>query len=79
MHARQEILAVRRWAKPRVARNAGVTQGMHVRPILVDPGVYLISSADGPMAGDEDIDVARRDLEPPQRGEGAFRVISSRV
>ena len=31
----------------------GVTQGVHVRPILVDPCVYLISSADGPVAGDE--------------------------
>ena len=58
-----------RWAEPRVAGNTGVTQGMHVRPILVDPGVYLISSADGPMAGDEDIDVVRHALEQPQRGE----------
>ena len=46
-----------------------VTQGVHVRPVLVDPYVYLISSADGPVAGDEDIDVARRALEQPQRGE----------
>jgi hypothetical protein len=38
----------------------GVTQGVHVRPILVDPCVYLIRSADGPVAGDEDIDVAGR-------------------
>ena len=42
---------------------------MHVGPILVDPCVYLISSADGPVAGDEDIDVARDALEQPQRGE----------
>lgn len=34
-----------------------VTQGVHVRPILVNPSVYLISSADGPVAGDDDIDV----------------------
>jgi len=47
----------------------GVTQGVHVRPILVDPCVYLISSADGPVAGDDDIDVARHALEQPQRGE----------
>ncbi len=47
----------------------GVTQGVHVRPILVDPCVYLISSADGPVAGDENIDVARRALDQPQRGE----------
>ena len=70
MHARQPVLAVRgRWADPRVGGNTGVTQGAHVRPILVDPCVYLISSADGPVAGDEDIDVARHALEQPQRGE----------
>ena len=57
----------------------GVTQGVHVRAVLFDPCAYLTCSGGGPMAGDEDIDVARRDLEPPQRGEGAFRVISSRV
>jgi hypothetical protein len=28
----------------------GVTQGVRVRPILVDPCVYLISFADGPVA-----------------------------
>ena len=46
-----------------------VTQGVHVRPILVDPCVYLISSADGPVAGDDDIDVVRHALEQPQRDE----------
>jgi hypothetical protein len=62
VHAGQPILAVRgRWADPRVAENIGVTQGVHVRPILIDPCVYLISSADGPVAGDDDIDVARHD------------------
>src|SRR6266508_212021 len=56
MHAGQPILAERgRWADPRVAGDTGVTQGMNVRAILVDPCVYLISSADGPVAGDEDI------------------------
>lgn len=58
-----------RWADPRVTGNMGVTQGVHVRPILVDACAYLISSADGPVAGDEDIDVVRRALEQPQRGE----------
>ena len=48
-----------RWADPRVVRSTGVTQGLHVRTILVDPCAYLISSADGPVAGDEDIYVAR--------------------
>ena len=52
-----------RWADPRVAENNGVTQGVHVRPILLDPCVYLISAADGPVAGDDDIDVVRRALE----------------
>src|SRR5260370_35327597 len=80
MHARQPILAVRgRWADPRVAGNMGVTQGVHVRPILVDPCVYLISSADGPVAGDEDIDVARHALEQPQRGEVVLDRISGVV
>ena len=42
---------------------------MHVRAILFDPCAYLISSADGPVARDEDIDVIRHALEQPQRGE----------
>jgi hypothetical protein len=42
---------------------------VHVRPILPDPCVYLISCADGPVAGHEDIDVARHALEQPQRGQ----------
>ena len=58
-----------RWADPRVADNLIVTQGLHVRPILVDPCAYLISSADGPVTRDKDIDVARHALEQPQRGE----------
>ena len=58
MHGGQPILAERgRWADPRVAGDTGVTQGMHVCPILVDPCVYLISSADGPVAGDDGVDV----------------------
>ena len=73
VHARQPILAVRgRWADPRVAENMGVTQGVHVRPILVDPCAYLISSADGPVAGDEDIDGRRPSCltcEPPPAQE----------
>src|SRR2546430_5682458 len=58
-----------RWADPRVTGNTALTQGEHVRPILVDPCGYLVSSADGPVAGDEDIDIARHALEQPQRGE----------
>ena len=75
VHAGQPILAVRgRWADPRVAGNMGVTQGVHVRPILVDPCVYLISSADGPVAGDEDIDVfARHALEAAAARRGSPR------
>ena len=46
-----------------------VTQGMHVRAILFDPCAHLISSADGPVTGDEDIDVVRHALEQPQPNE----------
>ena len=35
-----------RWADPRVTGNMAVTQGEHVRAILFDLCVYLISSAD---------------------------------
>ena len=71
MHARKPILAVRgRWADPRVGGNTGVTQGMHVRPILVDPCAYLIRSADGPVTRDEDIDVARHDQRAAAKIEG---------
>jgi DNA-binding HxlR family transcriptional regulator len=68
MHARQPVVCGR-WADPRVAENIGVTQGVHVGPILFDPCVYLISCADGPVTGDDDIDLARHALEQPQRGE----------
>ena len=69
MHAGQPIPAVRRWAEPWIIDNIGVTQGVQVRPILVDPGMYLVSSADGPVTGDEDINVVRHTLKQPQRGE----------
>ena len=59
--------------------NIGDTQSVHVRPILVDPCVYLISAADGPVAGDEDIDVARHALEQPQRGEVVLDRVSGVV
>jgi len=70
MHAGQPVVAERgRWADPRVAGDTGVTQGMHVRAILLDPYAYLIGSAGGPVTRDDDIDVARRALEQLQRGE----------
>ncbi len=46
------------WTDPRVAEDIGVPQGVHVRPIQVDPCVYLLSFAGGSVAGDEDIYVA---------------------
>jgi hypothetical protein len=46
-----------------------VTQGFDVRAIQLDPCAYLISSADGPVAGDEDIDVFRHPIEHPQPNE----------
>ena len=55
--------------RPAGRREHRVTQGVHVRAILVDPCGYLISSAGGPVAGDEGIDFARRALEQAQRGE----------
>jgi hypothetical protein len=80
VHAGQPIFAVRgRWADPRVAGDTGVTQGVHVRAILVDPCVCLISSADGPVAGDDDIDVVRRALEQPQCGEVVLDRVSGVV
>src|SRR2546423_5301108 len=70
VHAGQPIVAEGgRWADPRVAGSVGVTQGVHVRPILDDPCAYLISSAGGPVAGDDDIGVARHALDQPERGE----------
>jgi hypothetical protein len=68
-----------RRADPRVAGNMGATQGVHIRPILVDPRAYLLGSADGPVAGDEDIDVARHALEQPQRGEVVLDRVSGVV
>jgi hypothetical protein len=70
--------AKRTWplGRPAVAGNMGVTQGMHVRPVPVDPCVCLISSTDGPVAGDGDIDVARRHVEQPQGGEVVLNRIS---
>ena len=62
-----------------------VTQGVHVRAIQFDPCAYLISSADGPVTGDEDIDVVRHALEHPQPNEvvldrviGAVEVVEHR-
>src|SRR5687768_10863835 len=52
-----------RGADPRVIGSMAVTQGMHVRAVLFDPCMYLTSSADGPVAGDDDIDVVRHVLE----------------
>jgi hypothetical protein len=42
---------------------------MHVRSILFDPCAYLISSADGPVTGDKDINIVRHALEQPQPNE----------
>ena len=81
VHAAHPFPAVRgRWADPRVGKSMGViTQGGHVRPILVDPGPYLFSSAGGPVAGDEDIDVARCALEQSQRSEVVLYRVSGVV
>ena len=52
---------------------------MHVHKVLVDPCAYLVGSADGPVAGYEDIGVARRALEQPQRGEVVLDRVSGAV
>jgi hypothetical protein len=44
VHAGQPIAERGRWVDPRVAENTGVTQGVQIRPILVDPRLYLINS-----------------------------------
>lgn len=61
----------RTWSPGRaaVAENVGVTQSLHVRPILLDPCAYLIGSVNGPVAGDDDIGGVCRGLEQPQRDE----------
>ena len=70
IHAGQPILAERgRWADARVIGGMAVTQGMHVRAIQFDPSAYLVSSADGPVTGDEDINVVRHALKQPQPNE----------
>ena len=70
IYAGQPILAERgRRADARVVGSLAVTQGMHVRTIQSDPRAYLISAADGPVAGDEDINVVRHALEQPQPDE----------
>ena len=78
VHGTQPVVCGR-WADPRVADNLGVTQGAQVHPILLDPCVYLISSADGPVAGDGDIDVVRRALDQPQHGEVVLDRVSGVV
>ncbi len=70
VHAGQPILAERgQWADARVIGSVAVTQGMHVRAIQIDPCAYLISSADGPVAGDDNLNVVRHALEQPQPNE----------
>ncbi len=48
---------------PGIARLTAVTQRLNVRAILVDPCEYLISSADGSVAGHHNVDVACHTLE----------------
>jgi hypothetical protein len=82
VHAGQPGLAERgRWTDPWIAGNIGVPEGPHVRPILIDPCMYLISSADGTVTGD-DINLTRHAFEPPKRREVVLervRLSSSRA
>ncbi len=79
VYATQPIPAISRRADPRVAGIVAVTQGVHVRPIQLDPRVHLISSADRPVTWDKDVDVARHALEQPQRGEVVLDRVGSVV
>ena len=54
------------WAQPWVVGLMGVTQGEHVRPVLCDPCADLVSSADGSVTRDDDVDAVRHALEQPQ-------------
>jgi len=47
MHAWYPVVGGR-WADPRVVASTSVTQGPHVRAILVDPRAYLISRSRPP-------------------------------
>lgn len=67
---------VGRRADPRVARIPGVTQGVHIGPILIDPGLHLIGSSDRSVPGDDDIDVGGRALEQLQRDEVVLERVS---
>ena len=76
MDASKEVLAIRGWTEPRVVGSIAVTQGLHVRPILGDPCGHLIGPTDGPVARDDDVDVARPVVEESQRGEVVLDRIS---
>ncbi len=52
-----------------------VPQGVHVRAIQGDPFADLISSADGPVTGDDNVDLIGHVLECPQPDE----VLADRV
>jgi len=70
VHAGQPIRAKRgRWPDARVIGSRAVTEGFHVCTIQFDPCAYLISAADGPVTGDENIDVVRHALEQSQPDE----------
>ena len=69
-----------RGADPGVVGSAAVAQGLQVGPVLVDPCAQLTGAADGPVAGDDDVGVARHVLDQPQRGEVVLdRVLGERV
>jgi hypothetical protein len=70
VHSRHPLPArLGRWSDPWVARVVAITEGDDVRPILVDPFAHLIGSTDGPVTGDDDIDVSRDVVKQLQGGE----------
>jgi hypothetical protein len=79
MHAGQPILAERgRWPT-RGSPGTPASRRACTYAIQFDPCAYLISSADGPVTGDEDIDVACHAIEQPQRGDVVLDRVSGVV
>src|SRR5258708_2546435 len=62
-----------------VSRRPAVRKGCTVRRSWVVRWASLISSADGPVAGEEDMAVARHALDQPQRGEVVLDRVSGVV
>ena len=63
VRARRAATLAERMGRSEGRWGLGVTEGVQVRPILVDPRLDLIGSTDGPVAGDDGIDVTGHGLD----------------